>query len=124
MYYRKTGVIDAISSLLLEWKTRALESLAPLRTIARKNSSWKESHLFFLSVYPQLTNEVTMKIHPDQSYPKIITFVTGTGFQVVFTLLAFCLIIFYNIAYFFYVPLPGSGWIMQIKPKIQPSLTS
>src|SRR5450759_4707565 len=48
-----------------------------------------------------------MKTTPDQSYPKIITFVKGTGFQVVFTLLTFCLIIFYNVAYYVYVPVTG-----------------
>lgn len=48
-----------------------------------------------------------MKITPDQSYPKIITFVRGTGFQVGFTLLTFFLIIFYNIAYYVYVPVTG-----------------
>ena len=48
-----------------------------------------------------------MKIQPDPRYPKIITFVTGTGFQVVFALLALCLIIFYNAAYFIYVPVTG-----------------
>ena len=48
-----------------------------------------------------------MKIPPDPHYPKIITIVTGTGFQVVFALLAFCLILFYNAAYFIYVPVTG-----------------
>ncbi len=48
-----------------------------------------------------------MKIPPEQSYPKIITLVTGTGFQVGFTLLTFCLIIFYNLAYYIYVPVTG-----------------
>lgn len=43
----------------------------------------------------------------DQSYPKIITFVKGTGFQVVFTLLTFCLIVFYNVAYYVFVPVTG-----------------
>ncbi len=41
-----------------------------------------------------------MKITPDPSYPKIITFVKGTGFQVVFTLLTLFLILFYNICYY------------------------
>ncbi len=48
-----------------------------------------------------------MDIQPDRSYPKIVTFVTGTGFQVVFTLLTLCLTLFYNVAYFFYVPATG-----------------
>jgi hypothetical protein len=43
----------------------------------------------------------------DQSYPKIITFVKSTGFQVVFILLTFCLIVFYNVTYYIFVPVTG-----------------
>ena len=48
-----------------------------------------------------------MEVHPERNYPKIITFVTSRGFIVVFTLLALCFTIFYNIAYFLYVPATG-----------------
>jgi two-component system sensor histidine kinase ComP len=48
-----------------------------------------------------------MKILPDRNYPKIIIFLTSAGFQVIFTLLTLCLIFYYNIAYFLYVPLTG-----------------
>ena len=48
-----------------------------------------------------------MQNQTDRSYPVIITFVTGTGFQVVFTLLTLCLVIYYNLAYFLYVPATG-----------------
>ena len=48
-----------------------------------------------------------MKTAPDQSYPKIITFVKGTGFQIGFTLLTFLLILFYNISYYVFVPVTG-----------------
>ena len=48
-----------------------------------------------------------MKITSDQSFPKIISFVKGTGFQVVFTSLTFFLIIFYNVAFYVYVPVTG-----------------
>lgn len=48
-----------------------------------------------------------MEITPDQSYPRIITFVKGTGFQVGFTLVTFSLILFYNIAYYVFVPVTG-----------------
>ena len=48
-----------------------------------------------------------MEIQINQKYPKIITFVTGTGFQVIFTLLTLCLVIYYNIGYFLYVPATG-----------------
>jgi two-component system sensor histidine kinase ComP len=48
-----------------------------------------------------------MEIHPERNYPKIITVVTSSGFIVVFTLLALCFTIFYNIAYFLYVPATG-----------------
>jgi len=48
-----------------------------------------------------------MKMASDPSYPKIITFIKGTSFQVVFTLLTFSLIIFYNVAYFVFVPVTG-----------------
>ena len=48
-----------------------------------------------------------MKMQPDPGYPKIITFVASTSFQVIFTLIALCLIIFYNAAYYFYVPVTG-----------------
>ena len=48
-----------------------------------------------------------MKITPDQSYPKIISFVKSIGFQVVFTLLTFFLIVFYNVAYYVFVPITG-----------------
>jgi signal transduction histidine kinase len=48
-----------------------------------------------------------MEIPAERGYPKIITFLTSTGFQIVFTLLALGLIIFYNAAYFIYVPVTG-----------------
>jgi signal transduction histidine kinase len=48
-----------------------------------------------------------MEIQPDRSYPKITTFVTSIGFQVVFTLLTLCLTIYYNASYFLYVPVTG-----------------
>ena len=48
-----------------------------------------------------------MEIPPDWSYPKVITFLTSTSFLVVFTLLALGLIIFYNVAYFMFVPVTG-----------------
>ncbi len=43
----------------------------------------------------------------DQNFPKIITFVKSPSFQVVFTLLTFCLIVFYNVAYYVFVPVTG-----------------
>jgi two-component system sensor histidine kinase ComP len=48
-----------------------------------------------------------MEVPPERNYPKIITFLSSTGFQVVFTLLALGLTLFYNIAYYVYVPLTG-----------------
>ena len=48
-----------------------------------------------------------MEIPPERGYPKIITLLTSTGFQIAFTLLALALIIFYNAAYFLFVPVTG-----------------
>jgi signal transduction histidine kinase len=48
-----------------------------------------------------------MEIQPDRNYPKIITILTSTGFRSVFTLLTLSLIIFYNVAYFLYIPVTG-----------------
>ena len=48
-----------------------------------------------------------MKILPDRNYPKIILFITSTGFQVIFTLLTLCFTVYYNTAYFLYVPVTG-----------------
>ncbi len=48
-----------------------------------------------------------MEINPNENYPKLISFVTSTGFQVIFTLLSLCLTIYYNAAYFLYVPATG-----------------
>jgi two-component system sensor histidine kinase ComP len=48
-----------------------------------------------------------MEAPPERSYPKILTIFTSTGFQVVFTLLALGLTLFYNLAYYAYVPLTG-----------------
>jgi len=48
-----------------------------------------------------------MDIMPDRNYPKIIRFITSTGFQVIFTLLTLCFTIYYNAAYFLYVPVTG-----------------
>lgn len=48
-----------------------------------------------------------MNITTDQSFPKIITFVKGTGFQVGFTLVTLLLILFYNITYYVFVPVTG-----------------
>ncbi len=48
-----------------------------------------------------------MNITTDQSYPKIINFVKGTGFQVGFTFVTFLLILFYNITYYVFVPVTG-----------------
>jgi signal transduction histidine kinase len=48
-----------------------------------------------------------MEISLDRGYPKILTLLSGTGFQVLFTLLALGLTLFYNLAYFAYVPFTG-----------------
>lgn len=48
-----------------------------------------------------------MQTQPDRNYPKVITFVASTGFQVVFTLLTLCLVLYYNLSYFLYVPATG-----------------
>ncbi|MDD5367588.1 MAG: ATP-binding protein [Anaerolineaceae bacterium] len=48
-----------------------------------------------------------MNMTSKPSYPKILTFVKGTGFQAIFTLLTFSLIVFYNAAYYVYVPVTG-----------------
>jgi signal transduction histidine kinase len=42
--------------------------------------------------------------------PKIIIFVTSTGFDVVFVLLTLCLTIYYNLSFFLYVP-PTGVWL-------------
>ena len=48
-----------------------------------------------------------MEIPPERSIPRNLTFLTSTGFQITFTLLALGLIIYYNVAYFLYVPVTG-----------------
>ena len=48
-----------------------------------------------------------MKIMPDKNYPKIIIFLTSTGFQVIFTLLTLGVIIYYNAAYYLFIPVTG-----------------
>jgi len=48
-----------------------------------------------------------MEIPPDRGVPKIITFFSSSGFQVIFTLLALGLAIYYNFAYYRYVPFTG-----------------
>jgi signal transduction histidine kinase len=48
-----------------------------------------------------------MEASPERGFPKILTLLSGTGFQVVFTLLALGLTLFYNLAYFAYVPFTG-----------------
>jgi hypothetical protein len=54
---KETGVIDAISSLLLQWKSRALESLTPLRKSREKNILERIPSLF-LEKIPLIPNEV------------------------------------------------------------------
>jgi hypothetical protein len=64
----KVGVIDAISSILQEWKTRALEYLEPLGT-SREKSILERS--FFVSRAHSLElKEVPMQTQPDRDYPK------------------------------------------------------
>ena len=48
-----------------------------------------------------------MKTLVDPRYPKILTFLTGVRFQVIFVLVTLCLVIFYNAAYYLYVPVTG-----------------
>jgi signal transduction histidine kinase len=48
-----------------------------------------------------------MEAPPERSYPKILTILSSTGFQVVFALLALGLTLFYNLAYYAYVPFTG-----------------
>jgi two-component system sensor histidine kinase ComP len=48
-----------------------------------------------------------MDSRSDRNYPKIITYVTSPGFQTIFVLLTLCLTIYYNIAFFLYVPATG-----------------
>jgi hypothetical protein len=48
-----------------------------------------------------------MKTSSDQDFPLIFTFLKSSGFQVVFTLLTFFLIVFYNAAYYIFVPVTG-----------------
>ncbi len=67
-----------------------------------------------------------MKIQPGVSYSKILSLVTRIDFQVGIILLTLFLIIYYNVAYYLYVPLTGvwldvndsftSTWITRIDP--------
>ena len=54
---KKTGVIQAISSLLLEWKSRAIESLQPLRN-SREKKLLESIPALFLESISSMTNEV------------------------------------------------------------------
>ncbi len=54
---QKTGVIQAISALLLQWKSRALESLSPLPQSREKHILERIPSLF-LERIPSITNEV------------------------------------------------------------------
>lgn len=58
-----------------------------------------------------------METQSDPNYPNILTFVSSAVFQVVFTLLTFCLVIFYNAAYYWYVPVTGV-WIDYADPQM------
>jgi len=51
-----------------------------------------------------------MKVQPGINYPKTVSIVGDTGFQVGIILLTLFLVIFYNVAYYLYVPLTGV-WI-------------
>lgn len=51
-----------------------------------------------------------MKIESGINYPKIVSIVTHTGFQVGIILITLFLVIYYNVAYYLYVPLTGV-WI-------------
>ena len=48
-----------------------------------------------------------MEIPPDRGVPKIITFFSSSGFQVIFTLLALGFVLYYNLSYYLYVPFTG-----------------
>jgi signal transduction histidine kinase len=54
-----------------------------------------------------------MKIQSDVNYPKMVRIVTHTGFQVGVILLTLFLVIYYNAAYYLYVPLTGV-WISYV----------
>jgi hypothetical protein len=54
---RKTGVIHAISSLLLQWKSRALDSLSPLRE-SREKLILQRIPSLILERIPSITTEV------------------------------------------------------------------
>ena len=64
-----------------------------------------------------------MEISPDRKYPKLITFLTSTGFQVIFTLLIFCLTFYFNVAYYFYVPVTGV-WLDYADPQQNSAIIS
>jgi len=53
----KTGVIHAVSSLLLQWKSRALDSLGPLHK-SREKLILEKIPSLFLERIPSITNEV------------------------------------------------------------------
>lgn len=48
-----------------------------------------------------------MESQPERSYPAVLGFLSSTGFQVVFSLLAIGITLFYNLAYYIYVPFTG-----------------
>ncbi len=48
-----------------------------------------------------------MAIPPEPGYPRLIRFVTSNGFLVGFALLAICAVVFYNAAYYIFVPVTG-----------------
>ena len=64
-----------------------------------------------------------MEIPPERGYPKIITLLASTGFQIAFTLLALALIIFYNAAYFLFVPVTGV-WLDYTDPQQNSAIIS
>jgi two-component system sensor histidine kinase ComP len=57
------------------------------------------------------------------NYPKIISLFTSTGFLLVFTLITGSLIIFYNVAFYIYVPLTGV-WLDYANPEHNSSVIS
>jgi signal transduction histidine kinase len=48
-----------------------------------------------------------MEVPIERDFPKAITVLTSTSFQLVFTLLTLSITLFYNVAYYVYVPLTG-----------------
>ncbi|MBI4926754.1 MAG: PDZ domain-containing protein, partial [Anaerolineae bacterium] len=86
---------------------RVPSKASPRCRMGLRNRFWGTSPHISWSRSPLLPPRPAMNPPPEQDLPPFFSFLRSTGFQVAFSLVTLCILLFYNLAYYIFVPVTG-----------------